>query len=128
MNGVLEAAMFGRPVPVLPVPDREIEADSVLEPAPGIRVQVRFAPGHAPGHVLLVAPEDGWALVGDVVFYGSIGRTDLPGGDLGTLMRSIEREVLTLPEDTRLLPGHGPETTVGRERTTNPFILGVLGS
>jgi glyoxylase-like metal-dependent hydrolase (beta-lactamase superfamily II) len=61
--------------------------------------------------------------VGDVVFQGSIGRTDLPGGDLRALMRSIRGEVLTLPDDTRLLPGHGPETTVAHERVGNPFLV-----
>jgi glyoxylase-like metal-dependent hydrolase (beta-lactamase superfamily II) len=67
----------------------------------------------------------GAAFGGDVVFAGSIGRTDLPGGDFETLMASIEREVLSLPDDTILYPGHGPETTVGRERRTNPFLNGV---
>ena len=63
---------------------------------------------------------------GDQLFAGSIGRTDLPGGDFNTLMRSLETRVLTLPDDTAVLPGHGPTTTIGRERTTNPFILEFL--
>jgi glyoxylase-like metal-dependent hydrolase (beta-lactamase superfamily II) len=86
---------------------------------------VRFAPGHAPGHVILVG--DGVAMVGDVIFAGSIGRTDLPGGDLATLMRSIREQVLTLPDATTLHTGHGPDTTVGHERATNPFITGTFG-
>lgn len=86
---------------------------------------VRLAPGHAPGHVILVG--DGVALVGDVVFQGSIGRTDLPGGDLLTLMTSIREQVLTLPDETVLHTGHGPDTTVGHERRTNPFITGTFG-
>jgi len=121
-----QARMFGLPAPVLPPPDLDIVPGDVLEFAPDLRFGVRFTPGHAPGHVILVAEGEGIALVGDVVFFGSIGRTDLPGGDFPTLMRSIREQVLTLPDDTRLLNGHGPETTVGRERRTNPFITGVI--
>lgn len=88
---------------------------------------VRFAPGHAPGHVIFVAPDDGLALVGDVVFQGSIGRTDLPGGDFRTLMKSIREQVLTLPDDTVLYTGHGPRTTVGAERVSNPFLIPHYG-
>jgi glyoxylase-like metal-dependent hydrolase (beta-lactamase superfamily II) len=69
---------------------------------------------------------DGFALVGDCVFAGSIGRTDLPGGDYRTLMDSINEKLLTLPDDTLLYSGHGPETTVGRERRTNPFLTGEI--
>ena len=86
---------------------------------------VRFAPGHAPGHVILVG--DGMALVGDVIFNGSIGRTDLFGGDFATLMRSIRVQVLTLPDETTLHTGHGSDTTVAHERRTNPFVTGVYG-
>lgn len=120
-----QARMFGLPEPELPEPDLELVPGGVLEFAPDLRFSVRFAPGHAPGHVILVAEEDGVALVGDVVFMGSIGRTDLPGGDFETLMRSIREQILSLPDETRLLNGHGPETTVGRERRTNPFITGM---
>ena len=89
--------------------------------------EVRHAPGHSPGHVILYAPADGLALVGDVVFAGSIGRTDLPGGDFRTLIDSIRREVLTLPPATRLLSGHGPETTVEWEARHNPFLIPHYG-
>jgi hydroxyacylglutathione hydrolase len=88
-------------------------------------LEIRYTPGHSPGHVVLVA--DDLALVGDCVFAGSIGRTDLPGGDLQTLMRSIRTQILTLPDETVLYPGHGPETTVGHERATNPFLVHNLG-
>jgi glyoxylase-like metal-dependent hydrolase (beta-lactamase superfamily II) len=77
--------------------------------------------------VILVSEEPRIALVGDVIFQGSIGRTDLPGGDLRTLMTSIRDQVLTLPEDTVLYPGHGPPTTVAHERATNPFLLPHFG-
>ena len=65
--------------------------------------------------------------MGDVIFQGSIGRTDLPGGDLATLMASIRDRILSLPDDTRLFPGHGPDTTVGVERRSNPFVLQMRG-
>jgi hydroxyacylglutathione hydrolase len=91
----------------------------------GCELEVRHTPGHAPGHVILVG--DGLAIVGDCVFAGSIGRTDLPGGDFQTLMSSIRQQILTLPDETRLYPGHGPETTVGHERATNPFLAPQLG-
>lgn len=86
-------------------------------------VEVRHAPGHSPGHVVFVVPEAHAAFCGDVIFEGSVGRVDLPGGDGKTLMTSIREQVLTLPDDTVLYTGHGTQTTVGRERTTNPFLL-----
>ena len=116
-----QAAMFGHPVPPLPPPDEALEPGTDLVFG-RCRLEVRHAPGHSPGHVILYAPDAGVALVGDVIFAGSIGRTDLPGGSLETLMGSIRRQVLTLPDETRLLTGHGPQTTVGRERLTNPFL------
>jgi len=87
-------------------------------------VEVRHAPGHTPGHVLFVVPEAHVAFVGDVVFEGSVGRVDLPGGDGATLLRSIQDQVLTLADGVTLYPGHGAPTTVGRERATNPFLAG----
>jgi glyoxylase-like metal-dependent hydrolase (beta-lactamase superfamily II) len=120
-----QAAMFGLRADPLPEPDGRLEAGQPITVGTGVRLEVVATPGHAPGHVMFVAPELGWALVGDVVFQGSIGRTDLPGGDFGELMRSIRERVLTLPDETRLLPGHGPETTVGRERVGNPFLVPV---
>ncbi|MCG6956489.1 MAG: MBL fold metallo-hydrolase, partial [Gemmatimonadetes bacterium] len=90
-------------------------------------LEVRHAPGHAPGHVIFVSEEASFALVGDVVFQGAIGRTDLPGGDFHTLMRSIRSQVLTLPDEMVLHPGHGPATTVGDERADNPFLIPHFG-
>ncbi len=89
----------------------------------GSEFDVVFVPGHAPGHVMFVSTAHPVAIVGDVIFRGSIGRTDLPNGNYGVLMESIRSQVLTLPPETRLYPGHGPETTVGLERDTNPFVL-----
>lgn len=91
-------------------------------PLAGMTIEVRHTPGHTPGHCVFVVEEEGVLFSGDQLFAGSIGRTDLPGGDFKTLMQSMETEVLTLPDDTRVLPGHGPETTVGRERRVNPFL------
>lgn len=128
MYGALpqQAAMFGLSADPQPPPDRELVHGGALRFGE-CTLEVRDAPGHAPGHVILVAPQDGLAIVGDVVFRGSIGRTDLPGGNLRTLMKSIREEVLTLPDDTVLYTGHGPPTTVGVERTTNPFLIPHYG-
>jgi hydroxyacylglutathione hydrolase len=88
----------------------------------GIEIDVLFTPGHSPGHVSFSIPEHGAVLSGDVLFQGSIGRTDLPGGDHRALMDSIATLLAELPDDTRVLPGHMGTTTLGRERATNPFL------
>ncbi|HOJ00938.1 MAG TPA: MBL fold metallo-hydrolase [Anaerolineaceae bacterium] len=93
-----------------------------LIPFAGTNIAVRHTPGHAPGHVLLYWEEQQVAFCGDLIFYHSVGRTDLPQGDETILMRSIQNEVLTLPDLTTLLSGHGPATTVGEERKNNPFL------
>lgn len=121
-----QARAFGMPVPVLPEPDVALVAGDSLAFGEMIRLAVAMAPGHAPGHVILVDEAGAQALVGDVIFAGSIGRTDLPGGDYATLMNSIRREILALDDPVRLFPGHGPATTVGRERQSNPFVLQAL--
>jgi glyoxylase-like metal-dependent hydrolase (beta-lactamase superfamily II) len=86
------------------------------------RFEVRHCPGHTPGHVIFYNAERKFALVGDVLFDGSIGRTDLPRGDYDTLIKSIREQLLTLPDDTTFLPGHGPTSTIGQQRRTNPFL------
>jgi hydroxyacylglutathione hydrolase len=98
---------------------REGETFTVGESA----LAVRFTPGHCPGHITLVG--DGFAFVGDVLFAGSVGRTDLPGTSWPVLAESIKTQLLTLPDDTLVLPGHGPSTTIGHERRTNPFLQGL---
>jgi hydroxyacylglutathione hydrolase len=85
-------------------------------------VKVLHTPGHTPGHVAFYLREEKMAFVGDLIFKNGIGRTDLPGGDYLTIIQSIQEKIFTLPEDTRLLPGHGPETTVSIERASNPFL------
>jgi glyoxylase-like metal-dependent hydrolase (beta-lactamase superfamily II) len=86
-----------------------------------LRLSVRHTPGHTPGHCVFIT--DGILISGDLIFQGSIGRTDFPGGSLDALMDSIRRVVLTMEDDIVILSGHGPETTVGIERRTNPFVL-----
>jgi glyoxylase-like metal-dependent hydrolase (beta-lactamase superfamily II) len=118
-----QAGWFGlAPPPSLPAPDRELVPGQLLSVG-DLTFDVRHAPGHSPGSVCLIGP--GVAFTGDVLFAGSIGRTDLPGGDFETLIASIERELLPLPDDTIVYSGHGPETTIGRERTSNPFLTGL---
>lgn len=121
-----QAQMFGMTVTPQPIPTDEL-VDGQRYEFGSCGLDVRFTPGHSPGHVILVAPDKSFALVGDVVFAGSIGRTDLPGGDMDTLMSSIREQVLTLSEETELFTGHGPPTTVGRERQTNPFLIQNYG-
>lgn len=84
-------------------------------------LEVRFVPGHAPGHVIFVNHTSKLAIVGDTIFQGSIGRTDLPGGNHELLLQKIQEEIFTLPEEYSLHSGHGSETTVGIEQSTNPF-------
>jgi hydroxyacylglutathione hydrolase len=118
-----QAAWFGLAAPPrLPVPDQPMVHGERLTVG-NLSFDIRHAPGHSPGSVCLLGP--GVAFSGDVLFAGSIGRTDLPGGDFQTLIASIERELLSLPDDTILYSGHGPETTIGRERRTNPFLTGA---
>jgi hydroxyacylglutathione hydrolase len=88
----------------------------------GTTVEVRHVPGHCAGNVLYYLAATGTAFVGDALFSGSIGRTDLPGGDFGELERAIRTQIYTLPPATLVLPGHGPKTTVADERTHNPYV------
>ncbi len=87
-----------------------------------VELQVRHCPGHTPGHVIFFSPDCHLALVGDVLFAGSIGRTDLPRGDHATLIRSIRGQLWPLGDDTTFIPGHGPTSTFGEERASNPFV------
>ena len=90
-----------------------------------VELEVRFVPGHAPGHVAFVCHQGGWTLGGDVLFRGSVGRTDLPGCDAAALAQSIEAQIFTLPESMVVWPGHGGPTTVGDEKQGNPFVNGA---
>ncbi|WP_272699437.1 MBL fold metallo-hydrolase [Desulfovibrio sp. Fe33] len=90
----------------------------------GAACRVLHTPGHSPGSLTFHFPDAGAAFVGDLIFYRSIGRTDFPGGDIEALKRSVNEHIFTMPPETRLLSGHGPETSVGDERNHNPFFGG----
>jgi glyoxylase-like metal-dependent hydrolase (beta-lactamase superfamily II) len=91
----------------------------------GLEIQVRHTPGHTPGHCCFYLQGEGVLFSGDQLFAGSVGRVDLPGGNWDQLVESMIKEVLTLDDQIRVLPGHGPETTIGRERRRNPFLVGL---
>lgn len=85
-------------------------------------LDILFVPGHSPGHVAFYSEKDSFVIGGDVLFNGSIGRTDLPGGDFDTLVQSIQAQFFTLPDETKVYSGHGPVTTIGFEKMNNPFV------
>jgi hydroxyacylglutathione hydrolase len=102
--------------------DVRILADKELIDLAGISLRVHHAPGHTEGSVAFTSADDETMWSGDLLFAGSIGRTDLPGGDPAAMAQSLQRVVLTAPDDMRVLPGHGPATTIGKERQDNPFL------
>ena len=120
------AQLFGIPVEPGPEPSIRLEEYTNLENGEleigELRFEVRFVPGHTPGHVAFYEKTAGAIFGGDVLFQNSIGRTDLPGGNYETLIHSIQTHFLTLPDSTLVYSGHGPETTVGEERRFNPFL------
>lgn len=116
---------LGVDVPPPPPVDLALADQGELEIA-GIDLRVLHTPGHTPGSVSFYAPEAHLLFSGDTLFRGSIGRTDLPGGDSALIMRSIIGRLLALPDDTRVLPGHMQETTIAAERAENPFVLEAL--
>jgi hydroxyacylglutathione hydrolase len=106
-------------------PEETVEGGETLSFA-GISIEVVFTPGHSPGHVTYAVREHGVLLSGDVLFQGSVGRTDLPGGDWSVLEQSIAQLLERYPDEFQVLPGHGPATTLGRERATNPFLEALV--
>lgn len=107
-----------------PVPIRHwIKGGDMLDLL-GDQLEIRHVPGHCPGNVLVYLASQKAAIVGDVIFAGSVGRYDLPGGDFAVLEKSIKTQVYTLPDDTTIYPGHGPNTTVAQEKRGNPFVRG----
>lgn len=102
-------------------PDRWLSEGETLSVA-GHKFEVYHCPGHAPGHVVFYNAAAGFAHVGDVLFSGSIGRTDLPGGDHDALINSIKTKLMTWPDDVQFICGHGPASSIGKERETNPFL------
>ncbi|MGB4849144.1 MAG: MBL fold metallo-hydrolase [Saprospiraceae bacterium] len=119
--GMAVAGIYGVPYNPSPVPQKFIRENDVIE-LDSIRLKVLFTPGHSPASICFYNEQDKWVIGGDVLFYESIGRTDLPGGDHGTLLNSIRTQLFTLPDDTAVYPGHGPKTTIGYERMFNPYL------
>jgi len=117
-------ALFGFDIDPGPEPTIDFVHGQILKLG-SYEFEVRFTPGHTIGHCVLYVPSESVCFCGDLIFNGSVGRTDLPGGNWDTLVKSIKEQIFTMPDDTRLLPGHGPETTVGEERTSNPFVGGM---
>jgi hydroxyacylglutathione hydrolase len=118
-----QAMMMGLRFGKVPKVDRRIEDEEVLEVG-GLRLKALYTPGHAPGHLAFYAESERLVFSGDALFAGSVGRTDLFGGDTEVLMRNIKERLMRLPDQTRVLSGHGPETTIGDERAHNPFLHG----
>jgi glyoxylase-like metal-dependent hydrolase (beta-lactamase superfamily II) len=117
----LSARYFQLEIPT-PPPADEMLAEGQLLQIGNLTAHVLFTPGHAPGHVSFHLPEHHVIFAGDVLFQGSIGRTDLPGGDFDLLIRIIRNKLMILPDETQVLSGHGPTTTIGEERQQNPFL------
>jgi glyoxylase-like metal-dependent hydrolase (beta-lactamase superfamily II) len=118
------AAMYGFP-PARPFTPTRWLVDGDTVTLGSHTLHVRHCPGHTPGHVVFHSPEIKRAFVGDVLFAGSIGRTDFPRGDHGTLIQSITQRLWPMGNDTVFIPGHGPESTFGRERVSNPYVGGT---
>jgi hydroxyacylglutathione hydrolase len=117
----LQAGWLGIATPQVAPPDTSAEEGMVVGIA-NHAAQVIHTPGHTPGSVCLHFASENLLLAGDTLFAGSIGRTDLPGGDSRKILRSIHDRLLVLPDETRVIPGHGPATTIGQERDANPFL------
>lgn len=115
------AAMFGFDYNDIPQPSFYITHNEKLKLGED-ELEILFVPGHSPGSIAFYYQPDNWVIAGDALFSGSIGRTDLPGGNHNQLIDSIKTQLLTLPEDTVVYSGHGPATSIGRERDYNPFL------
>jgi hydroxyacylglutathione hydrolase len=117
----MQAAWVGMRPPGVVHVDEAVGEGRVLRVG-DISSSIMHTPGHTEGSICLYFPEEKKLIAGDTLFAGSIGRTDLPGGSFDKIMRSLHTRVLTLPDDTQVTPGHGPQTTIGDERDTNPFL------
>jgi glyoxylase-like metal-dependent hydrolase (beta-lactamase superfamily II) len=117
----MQAGWLGIPTPETAPPDQDL-ADGLIVGLESFPAQVLHTPGHTQGSVCLHFAPLKLLIAGDTLFAGSIGRTDLPGGNSGQIIDSIEARLLPLPDETKVLPGHGPATTIGRERKGNPFL------
>lgn len=118
----VQAGWLGVPTPEVAPPDASLENGAVVGIA-GLTGSILHTPGHTEGSICLYLPEQKLLLAGDTLFAGSVGRTDLPGGDTRKLLKSIHDSLLVLPDEVTVIPGHGPATTIGSERESNPFLL-----
>ena len=116
---------YGIPMAPSPEPKKWLKSGDSIEIGED-SLQILFTPGHSPGSISLYSEKNKYLIAGDVLFHESIGRTDLPGGDFNTLLRSIKDELLNLHDEVVVYPGHGPTTTIGHERNHNPFIRQYL--
>ena len=117
----VQAGWLGVPTPEVAPPDANLEDGQVVSIA-GLTGSILHTPGHTEGSVCLYLPQQTLLLAGDTLFAGSIGRTDLPGGNTGKLLKSIHDSILTLPDGVTVIPGHGPKTSIGVEKESNPFL------
>jgi hydroxyacylglutathione hydrolase len=117
----MQAGWLGIPTPETALPDASADDGTTVGLAT-LPAEVIHTPGHTPGSICILFPQQDVLLAGDTLFAGSIGRTDLPGGDGRQILRSLRDRLMVLPERTRVLPGHGPETTIGEEKQSNPFL------
>jgi hydroxyacylglutathione hydrolase len=120
-NAIEQGALFGLEIEKPPLPDTYLNEEEQIHFG-NSTLDVIALPGHSPGGVGFYSREQNFIVVGDVLFSGSIGRTDLPGGDFNQLINSINSKLFVLPENTIVYPGHGPQTTIGKEKRTNPFL------
>ncbi|RYZ42742.1 MAG: MBL fold metallo-hydrolase [Sphingobacteriales bacterium] len=122
-NAKGSAMLFGFTFGSVPVPDFFIAENTKVKLGDD-ELEVRLAPGHSPGSIVFYNAAGKWLIGGDVLFNGSVGRSDLPGGNHDVLMNSISEQIYTLPDETTVYSGHGPATTVGKEKQTNPYVRG----
>lgn len=116
-----QSQRFGLPITSSFTPDRWLQENEIVEVG-NIKLKVLHIPGHTPGHIALYDEKSKKVIVGDILFRGSIGRSDFPRGDANQLITGIKKKLLTLPEETIVYPGHGPTTTIGNEKANNPFL------
>lgn len=116
------ATMYGLPCEESPLPEKYLNEGDIVKFGK-TELEMIFTPGHSPGSITFYSRENNFIICGDVLFYGSIGRTDLPGGNYETLISAIKNKLLTLGDDVKVYNGHGPATTIGFERENNPFLV-----
>ena len=121
-NSWQQGEIFGFAVEQPPTPAVFLEDGDAINIGDDVSLEIRHIPGHSPGSIVLYSPVQNWVITGDVLFSGSIGRTDLPGGNYDLLITGIEKKLMTLPPDTVVYTGHGPDTSIGKEKKHNPFL------